>query len=70
MKLNTNHLILSIMENFIMIIMALLLPCMMHAQTTEPNDSIEPDEITVFAQIMGINKNVLGIGNKLTVEIY
>lgn len=53
-----------------MIIMALLLPCMMHAQTTEPNDSIEPDEITVFAQIMGINKNVLGIGNKLTVEIY
>lgn len=28
-----------------------------------------PKTKTVFAQIMGINKNVLGIGNKLSVEI-
>lgn len=28
-----------------------------------------PKTKTVFAQIMGINKNVLGIGNKISVEI-
>lgn len=29
----------------------------------------QPKTKTVFAQIMGINKNVLGIGNKISVEI-
>lgn len=36
----------------------------------QESDSIPtPKTKTVFAQIMGINKNVLGIGNKISVEI-
>lgn len=46
------------------------MPFMLYAQEEEVKiieDS--QDEITVFAQIMGINKNILGIGNKISVEI-
>ncbi len=38
-----------------------------YAQETDTIQSTKTK--TVFAQIMGINKNVLGIGNKLSVEI-
>lgn len=38
-----------------------------HAQECDTIN--QPKTKTVFAQIMGINKNVLGIGNKISVEI-
>ncbi len=49
--------------NKILLFIFLLLPFWGIAQVR--NDSTK----TVFAQIVGINKNILGIGNKISVEV-
>lgn len=36
---------------------------------TDSISSVNEETKTVFAQILGVNKNVLGIGNKISVEI-
>lgn len=56
------------MKKFLFLLAALMTLAMTgHAQETDTIPA--PKTKTVFAQIMGINKNVLGIGNKLSVEI-
>lgn len=54
------------MKKIILFSGAILMPILLLAAV--PEDSI-PQTKTVFAQILGINKNVLGIGNKISVEI-
>lgn len=56
------------MKKFLMLLV-LMMPSVMMAQEENTLPENDDEEITVFAQIMGINKNVLGIGNKLSVEI-
>lgn len=55
------------MKKILIIIAILGLAMTGYAQETDTIQSTKTK--TVFAQIMGINKNVLGIGNKLSVEI-
>lgn len=55
------------MKKLFIIITILGLAITGYAQT--PDTVPVPKTKTVFAQIMGINKNVLGIGNKISIEI-
>lgn len=56
-----------IMKKILVLFAVLGMAICSHAQDM---DSIPTTKTkTVFAQIMGINKNVLGIGNKLSIEI-
>ncbi len=56
------------MKRFLLIL-AVILPMMMRAQNEMPGSAQDNDEITTYALILGINKNVLGIGNKISVQI-
>ena len=56
------------MKKFLMLL-ALLIPSVMMAQEENKLPDNDDEEITVFAKISGINKNLLGLGNKLSVEI-
>lgn len=56
------------MKKFLLFL-AIIMPMMMFAQTEVPTPVQEDDEITTYALILGINKNVLGIGNKISVQI-
>lgn len=56
------------MKKFLLFL-ALIMPMMMLAQNEVPTPVQEDDEITTYALILGINKNVLGIGNKISVQI-
>lgn len=52
------------------IFLAVLIPMAVSAQEeSSPSNRDGDDMVTVFAQIVGINKNVLGIGNKISVEV-
>ena len=52
------------------ILTAIAFLCITMCCYAQETDTIPVQETkTVFAQIMGINKNVLGIGNKLSIEI-
>ncbi|MDE5813265.1 MAG: hypothetical protein K2H72_03175 [Muribaculaceae bacterium] len=53
----------------ILLFLAIIMPMIMFAQTEVPTPVQEDDEITTYALILGINKNVLGIGNKISVQI-
>lgn len=56
------------MKKFLLFL-ALIMPIMMLAQNEVTAPVQEDDEITTYALILGINKNVLGIGNKISVQI-
>ncbi len=56
------------MKKFLLFL-ACLMPMMMMAQNEVPEPAQDGDEITTYALILGINKNVLGIGNKISVQI-
>ncbi len=53
----------------ILIFLAIIMPMVLIAQNEVPESAQEGDEITTYALILGINKNVLGIGNKISVQI-
>lgn len=53
----------------ILLFLAILMPMMMLAQSEVPSPVQDGDEITTYALILGINKNVLGLGNKISVQI-
>ncbi len=53
----------------ILIFLAIIMPMVLIAQNEVPESPQEGDEITTYALILGINKNVLGIGNKISVQI-
>lgn len=56
------------MKKFLLFL-ALFMPMIMIAQNEVPESVQDVDEITTYALILGINKNVLGIGNKISVQI-
>lgn len=58
------------MRKLLTFVLAFIALCSCAQESVMP-DSVADSTATkrVFAQIMGINKNVLGIGNKITVEI-
>lgn len=55
------------MKKILIVVIILGMAICAYAQKTDSIPS--PKTKTVFAQIMGINKNLLGIGNKLSIEI-
>ena len=55
------------MKKILIVVIILGMAICAYAQKTDSISS--PKTKTVFAQIMGINKNLLGIGNKLSIEI-
>ena len=56
------------MKKFLLFL-AILMPMITLAQNEVSIPDQEDDEITTYALILGINKNVLGIGNKISVQI-
>lgn len=56
-----------IMKKILILFTMLGMPICVNAQDIDSIPTMKTK--TVFAQIMGINKNVLGIGNKISVEI-
>lgn len=56
-------------KNFLLLILLLSTMTVVKAQSEVVYRNNADDEITVFCELLGINKNVLGLGNKISVEV-